>query len=154
MAALGLKLGQIVTKEDLRYGKILIYTDADTDGSSICALLINFFYKFWPELFDMNMIYKVETPILVCHNIKTKKKILFYTEDSYIEWYNKVNTKDWDMKYKKGLAALFDDEYQEIVTNPVLTLIKRDDLCDEYLNIWFGKDPELRKNQLIINNIL
>ena len=149
MASLGLKLGQQVNKEELRYGKVLFFVDADKDGSSICALLINFFYKFWPELFEMEMIYKVETPILVCHNIKTKKKISFYSEESYLEWYNKINNKDWDIKYKKGLASLFDDEYQEMITNPVLTLIKKDELSDESLNIWFGKDPELRKNQLI-----
>ncbi len=32
---------------------------------AIAALLINFFYKYWPEMFDKKMIYKVETPIVV-----------------------------------------------------------------------------------------
>ena len=44
MAALGLKLGE--KPENLRYGKIYIYCDADVDGDAITALLINFFNKF------------------------------------------------------------------------------------------------------------
>ena len=57
MAAIGLKLGQPVDVKSLRYGRVLLYTDADVDGNSISALLINFFYKYWPEMFDRNMIW-------------------------------------------------------------------------------------------------
>ena len=80
MGALGLKLGQKVVPGTLRYGKILLYVDSDQDGNSIAALLINFLYKFWPELFDHNMVYKVETPIVVVQNLKTKKKTSFYSQ--------------------------------------------------------------------------
>ena len=79
--------------DKLRYGKILIYTDADTDGSSIAALLINFFHRFWPELFNSNMVYRVETPIVVSQNVKSKKKINFYSQDEYNNWLtNESNT--------------------------------------------------------------
>ena len=121
MAALGLKLGQEPDLRDLRYGRILFYVDADVDGNSIAGLLLNFFNKYWPNLFDRNMVFKVETPIVVSIN----------------------------KKYKKGLAALVDDEYQEIINNPKLTKIKKDELSDEYLDIWFGKNSELRKNQIL-----
>ena len=50
---------------NLRYGKIYIYTDADPDGNSIAAQLINFFAKYWPELFQRGIIYKVMTPLVV-----------------------------------------------------------------------------------------
>lgn len=150
MAAIGLKLGQSVNQKDLRYGKILLYVDSDVDGNSIAGLLINFFNKYWPELFQMNMIYKVETPIVVSINKKTKKKLLFYKQTDYVEWELKQKSiSDWDIKYKKGLAALVDDEYQEIINNPNLTLINKDDLSDEYLDIWFGKSSDLRKKELI-----
>lgn len=150
MAAIGLKLGQPVNQKDLRYGKILLYVDSDVDGNSIAGLLINFFNKYWPELFQMNMIYKVETPIVVSINKKTKKKLLFYKQTDYVEWELKQKSiSDWDIKYKKGLAALVDDEYQEIINNPNLTLIDKDDLSDEYLDIWFGKSSDLRKKELI-----
>jgi DNA gyrase/topoisomerase IV subunit B len=95
------------------------------------------------------MVYKVETPIVVTINKKSKKKLLFYTQTEYNEWSLKEDLKLWEIKYKKGLAALVDDEYQEIINNPKLTKITKDELSDEYLDIWFGKNSELRKNQIL-----
>lgn len=150
MGAIGLKLGQDVDIKNLRYGRILLLTDADTDGNSISALLINFFNKYWPGLFERKMVYKVETPIVVAISKKDKKKkILFYTQGEYNVWTQKENLQNWEIKYKKGLAALVDDEYDEIINKPKLTLITKDDLSDEYLDIWFGKNSELRKNQIL-----
>lgn len=148
MGAMGLKLGQKVVPGTLRYGRILFYCDQDYDGYSIVGLLINFLYKFWPELFEHNMVYKVETPIVVCQN-KSKKKISFYTQQEYFDWLKKVNPKDWEIKYKKGLAALVDDEYKDIIHTPKLTKIKKDDVSSESLNIWFGKESDLRKTELL-----
>ena len=150
MGAIGLKLGQDVDIKNLRYGRILLLTDADTDGNSISALLLNFFNEYWPGLFERKMVYKVETPIVVAVSKKDKKKkILFYTQSEYNVWSQKENLQNWEIKYKKGLAALVDDEYDEIINKPKLTLITKDDLSDEYLDIWFGKNSELRKNQIL-----
>ena len=150
MGAIGLKLGQEPDLKHLRYGRILFYVDADVDGNSIAGLLLNFFNKYWPGLFERKMVYKVETPIVVAVSKKDKKKkILFYTQSEYNVWSQKENLQNWEIKYKKGLAALVDDEYDEIINNPKLTLITKDDLSDEYLDIWFGKNSELRKNQIL-----
>ncbi len=150
MAAVGLKLGQEVQLKDLRYGRILFYVDADVDGNSIAGLLINFFYKYWPEMFDRKMIYKVETPIVVAlPKQKSKKKILFYSQGEYNEWVNKNDLKQFEIKYKKGLAALVDDEYQDIINSPRLTLITKDDVSTNSLDIWFGKNSDLRKTELL-----
>ncbi len=149
MAALGLKLGQKATPTNLRYGRVLFFCDADTDGSSIVGLLINFFYKFWPELFESPIVFKAETPIVVVKNNKSKKKNSFYTQDEYFEWLEKINTKDYEIEYKKGLAALVDDEYSEIIQNPILTKITTDEISKDSLNIWFGKDSELRKKEML-----
>jgi DNA gyrase/topoisomerase IV subunit B len=110
---------------------------------------LNFFYKFWPEIFDNPIIFKAETPIVVVKNLKSKKKTSFYTQDSYNEWINKINPKEWNIEYKKGLAALLDDEYSEIIQNPILTRITSDDISKDSLNIWFGKDSELRKKEML-----
>jgi DNA topoisomerase-2 len=149
MAAMGLRLGEVADPEKLRYGKVLIYTDADTDGASIAALLINFLYKYWPELFINQMIYRVETPIVVSQNLKSKKKINFYNQEEYNKWLDNINTREWIIKYKKGLAALANDEYEEIILKPRLLLILPDDNSSQSLNVWFGKDSELRKEQLL-----
>jgi hypothetical protein len=95
------------------------------------------------------MVYRVETPIVVSQNIKNKKKINFYTQEEYNKWLNFVNTKEWIIKYKKGLAALSNDEYEDIILKPRLISILNDDEAKKSLNIWFGKDSELRKEQLL-----
>ena len=149
MGALGLKLGHKVVPGTLRYGRILLYCDADHDGSSIVGLLLNFLYKYWPELFENPMVFKAETPIVVVKNHKSKKKISFYTQDEYNKWMESINLKEWDIEYKKGLGALVDDEYKEIINNPRLTQITSDEFSSKYLNIWFGKDSDLRKTELL-----
>jgi DNA topoisomerase II len=150
MASIGLKLGQKIDVKDLRYGRILFYVDADVDGNSIAGLLINFFYKYWPDMFDRRMIYKVETPIVVAiPRTKTKKKVLFYSQEEYNQWESKTDLKQWEIKYKKGLAALVNDEYQDIINSPKLTLITKDDVSSNSLDIWFGKNSDLRKTELL-----
>jgi DNA topoisomerase-2 len=150
MAAVGLKLGQKIELKDLRYGRILFYVDADVDGNSIAGLLINFFHKYWPDMFERKMIWKVETPIVVAiPKSKTKKKVLFYTQTEYNDWEKKNDIKQWEIKYKKGLAALVDDEYQDIINSPRMTLITKDDMSKGSLDIWFGKNSDLRKTELL-----
>jgi len=150
MASIGLKLGHDIELKSLRYGRILLYVDADVDGNAIAALLINFFYKYWPDMFERRMLYKVETPIVVAvPRIKKEKKILFYNQTEYSEWEEKNDLKKYEIKYKKGLAALVDDEYEDIINRPRLTLITKDDVSKDSLNIWFGKDSDLRKNELL-----
>lgn len=149
MAALGLKLGQKIKPSDIRYGKIYLAVDADYDGNSIAALLINFMFRYWPELFEMKMIYKLETPIVIARNNKTKKKTPFYNPLEYQRWLEKASPKDWEIKYKKGLSALVDDEYQDMIQNPKLTLLTKDDFSEGSLQTWFGKDSEPRKIELL-----
>ena len=149
MAALGLKLGQKIKMSDIRYGKIFLAVDADHDGNSIAGLLINFMFKYWPELFEMKMVYKLETPIVIVKNLKSKKKTPFYTQSEYQKWLEKNTPKDFEIKYKKGLSALVDDEYQDMIQNPKLTLITKDDFAETSLQTWFGKDSEPRKIELL-----
>lgn len=149
MAAIGLKMGYSVDLKSLRYGRILISTDADVDGNSIASLLINFFHRYWPDMFDRKMIYKIETPIVVAFNKRSKNKILFYNQNDYNNWLEKNDLKNWEINYKKGLAALVDDEYNDIINKPKLTLIKKDDISNNSLDIWFGKSSDLRKFELL-----
>jgi len=145
MASLGIKLGE--EPGDLRYGKVYIYTDADPDGDSIAGLLINFFNKYWPELFSRGCIFKVMTPLVVAK--KGKEVIPFYSNEEYSVWEKRTGAKGWDTEYKKGLAALEDFEYREIIHNPVLIKIQNDKLYKDSLNDWFGTDSAMRKEKLL-----
>lgn len=147
MGSIGLKLGEDAI--NLRYGKIYIYTDADPDGNSIAAQLINFFAKYWPELFDSGMIYKVMTPLVVAK--KGSNVLVFYTNQEFEKWMSKGNTNPstWNIEYKKGLAALEDEEYEQIIKNPYAIKIKLDENSKETLQSWFGEDSQPRKEKLL-----
>lgn len=146
MNSIGLKIGEKAELSKLRYSKIIILTDQDKDGDSICGLLINFFYTYWKELFDMGVIYRNETPLVVA---KSKKdKLLFYNMTEYKAWEAKNDATKWDISYKKGLAALENEEYEEILANPKMVKINPDERSKEILKIWFDEDAEPRKIEL------
>jgi len=146
MASLGLQIGK--PAKNLRYGKVLLYTDADFDGNAISGLLINFFAKYWPEMLEHGMICKVDTPLLVAR--KGKKILSFYTDDEYTSWLSKTkDVKQWDIEYKKGLAALENDEYKEIIKNPNIYVFKPDDMYEDTLLSWFGDDSSPRKDRIM-----
>ena len=66
-----------------------------------------------------------------------------------LQFENKNDLKNYEIKYKKGLAALVDDEYQDIINNPKMTLISKDEMSAGSLDIWFGKNSDLRKTELL-----
>jgi len=144
--AMGLRMGE--APKDLRYGSILIYSDADPDGDSIAGLLTNFFGRFWPELLSEGKLQRVMTPLVV---VKGKKEqISFYTNDEFESWMKKTkNLKDWDISYKKGLAALEDSEYKEIIQSPNKFAISPGDNLKQTLDDWFGADPAVRKIKIL-----
>jgi len=146
LSAIGLKLGESPT--NLRYGKIMIYTDQDHDGFSIAGLLMNFFGKYWPELFDEGRICKVETPLLVAK--KGKDTLCFYSQEEYDYWKSVTKTHStWNVEYKKGLAALENLEYKEIIQNPKYFVLTKDENFKEILDTWFGKDSQPRKQKIL-----
>lgn len=61
--ALGFKMFQPIDARKCRYGKIMLLTDSDVDGSHIATLLINIFYKLFPELIKAGMVYVVQPPL-------------------------------------------------------------------------------------------
>jgi len=146
LVAIGLKMGE--EPKNLRYGKILIYADADHDGSSITGLLLNFFGRYWPELFDQQRICRVMTPIVVVENGKEKHS--FYTSDKFNEWSDKTkDIKKWSVEYKKGLAALENEEYKEIIKRPKLFAISGGAELKPTLDIWFAGDSAPRKLKIL-----
>lgn len=103
--------------KDLRYGKVLILTDADVDGSHIKGLLINLFSVFWPELLNIpGFLMSLATPIIKAKKNKTVEE--FYTLTEFETWKNTIeNLKQWNIKYYKGLGTSTSEEAKEYFTN-------------------------------------
>jgi DNA topoisomerase-2 len=148
LIATGLKMGE--EPKDLRYGKILIYADADPDGDSITGLLVNFFGRYWPELFKEQRILRVMTPLVVAK--KPGVTLPFYTHEEFDTWQAEQGARElkkWDIAYKKGLAALEDQEYKEIIQNPKMFAIVPGEDFRGVLDCWFAGNVKLRKDKIL-----
>jgi DNA topoisomerase-2 len=146
MASIGLKMGE--EPKDIRFGKIFIYSDADPDGDSIAGLLINFFGKYWPELFERGVVCRVMTPLVVCKKGNDKK--WFYTNKEFEGWEgSQKSLSGWSIEYKKGLAALENDEYREIIQNPNYFVLDKGRDFQGILETWFAGDSAPRKMKIL-----
>uniref|UniRef100_A0A674NEG3 DNA topoisomerase 2 n=1 Tax=Takifugu rubripes TaxID=31033 RepID=A0A674NEG3_TAKRU len=96
----------------LRYGKIMIMTDQDQDGSHIKGLLINFFHHNWPSLLKHTFLEEFITPIVKA--TKNKQEMAFYSIPEFDEWKKHTeNYKSWHIKYYKGLGTSTSKEAKE-----------------------------------------
>jgi DNA topoisomerase-2 len=116
MTITGLQFGiQVKSVEDIRFGKIVLSTDQDLDGFGIRALLLNAFYKFWPELFSLGVIHILNTPIV---KVKYKKDTLsFYDLSVFERWKEQYVGEKYDSKYYKGLGTSSSKEWKEYLSD-------------------------------------
>lgn len=145
MISLGLKVNQ--SPKEMNYGKIILATDADVDGSAISMLLINFFSLWGYEIFDK--IYRVLPP-LYSSNKKGATKY-YYSQEEFDA--NKNNLKGHEIVYYKGLGSLDENAFGDMINNPRLIKIQWDDESQKYLNMLFDKKNEnKRKDWLLTGN--
>jgi DNA topoisomerase-2 len=141
---LGLKNGETYDgKKDsewpLRYGRILIMTDQDHDGSHIKGLVMNLFHTHWHSLIEQNFITSMVTPIVKA--TKGKSVISFYTLSDYQLWKEaESNIKSWTVKYYKGLGTSNTQEAKGYFRNlHVLNYTYDKETSDKAIDLAFNK---------------
>jgi DNA topoisomerase II len=123
----------------LRYGRVLIMTDQDYDGSHIRGLLINMFHELWHELIGIpGFITYMATPIVKATKGKTVKS--FYTQYDYEEWRKGEGSRGWNVKYYKGLGTSTRDEAKEYFKSlNVVNYAYSGDSSDKAIELAFNK---------------
>lgn len=144
---IGLKQGKEYTNtSDLRYGKVMLLTDADLDGYHIKSLLVNFIHAQWPSLIKLNFLQTLRTPIIKA--IKGNKVLEFFTEQDYNKWKETVNSSSYRIRYFKGLGTSQKQDAQETFKN--MNTLKVDyyyknDKCDQAILLAFEKEKNVSK---------
>ncbi|MCT4643087.1 MAG: toprim domain-containing protein [Bacteriovoracaceae bacterium] len=149
MASIGLVLGQESTEDSLRYSNIVFLADSDVDGGHINTLLTNFFYTYWPELFDRGQVQIAKAPLF---EVITDKDPIYAESDAELERIKsdkKVKIKE--IQRNKGLGEMSPEAFKYVLNREEFTKITTENIEDakHMLHTCFGKDTQLRKDLLI-----
>ena len=136
---LGLEDGKVYTDlKQLRYGRVMIMTDQDVDGSHIKGLLMNLFHTKWPSLLRLGFVCCLMTPLLKATRGKTVH--CFYSETEYEDWKTAHNNgRGWNVKYYKGLGTSTAQEACDYFRNMNMVEYTWDPTSDEHIDLAFNK---------------
>lgn len=145
LKAIGLIPGKSANLSDLRYGKIVIATDADPDGNAIFCLLVNIFHTFWPELFKQPVIFRMVAPNVVAS--KQSKRIHFPNMSSFLE--QQIKYKNWTIEYMKGLGSMSFEDWKICLKGNDWIPILDDGKLKDTLSLLFSDNRIARKEWLM-----
>jgi DNA gyrase subunit B len=149
MSSVGLVIGQKTDPNELRFSKIVFLADSDVDGGHINTLLTNFFFTFWPEMFEMGMIQIAKAPLF---EVVTDKGTIYCESQEELEQLReKKDIKIREIMRNKGLGEMSQEAFKHVLQRKGFTIISIKNLAasKDMLETCFGKESQLRKDLLI-----
>jgi len=149
VSALGTGIGgEEFNISKLRYGKVIIMTDADVDGSHIRTLLLTFFFRYMRELIEMGNIYIAQPPLFRVK--KGDKESYAYDEDDLEEIFSQLGKEGVTLQRYKGLGEMNPDQLWKTTMDPETRTILQvtvDDAveADHIFSILMGEKVEPRR---------
>lgn len=155
--AIGAGVGPDFTVADAAYDKVVIMTDADTDGAHIQVLLLTFFYRYMRPLIEAGKVYIALPPLYKVSKGTGKKQIVEYawTENELNDTIKKVG-KGYMLQRYKGLGEMNADQLWDTTMNPetrTLIRVKIDDAvrAEKSINTLMGDKVEPRRKWIESN---
>lgn len=154
ISSIGGSIGADFNIKSIKYNKIIIMTDADTDGAHIRILLLTFFYRYMRPLVENGNIYIALPPLYKFTNTKSKK-FYYVWEDFELENLKKQNP-NYEIQRYKGLGEMNAEQLWETTMNPetrqlIKVSIEDAILTERRVSTLMGDDSDKRKEWINTN---
>lgn len=150
--AIGAGVGSDFNVEDSNYDKVIIMTDADTDGAHIQVLLLTFFFRYMRPLVEAGKVYIAMPPLYKVYRGAGKKEVLRYawTEDDLQEAIQEIG-KTYKLQRYKGLGEMNPDQLWDTTMNPetrtlIRVTIENSGQSEKQVSTLMGDKVEPRRN--------
>ena len=150
IATIGAGVGPGFDLQDAKYGKIIIMTDADTDGAHIQTLLLTFFYHHMRPLIQAGKVYIAIPPLYRILNEQKPSQFAYAWTEEELEKSKKIVGSPFRISRYKGLGEMNASQLKETTMDPHTRTLIRVNIEDPLIverrvGILMGKDPSVRR---------
>ena len=150
ITALGTGIGESFSLSNLRYGKVVILSDADQDGAHIRAILLTFFFRYMRDLINQGHVYIGMPPL---YKIQKGAKVIYAYDDKELAKATKSVGKGYVLQRYKGLGEMNPEQLWETTMDPSQRKLMRvsiEDaaLVDRLTTVLMGDKVEPRRDYI------